>query len=145
MNNAVSSHFTTLMVPDSKTRLNVDTATGRPPKRLAAWSNTLRNQPLRVRSISREEQAKFEKKADYAIYFKKTATRPSFILKFIKMNASTPRVMNIHSEPAKTVPLGQAYKSAIPNLRNTILQICNLHFVHSHSSGNSMRSLSLSN
>ncbi|KAN0067943.1 hypothetical protein V8E54_013871 [Elaphomyces granulatus] len=100
MNNAVSSHFTTLMAPDGKTRLYVDTATGRPPKTLTAWPNILRNvlctrvallarggptqlklnlkqQPLRVRSISREEQAKFEKKADYAIYFKKTATRLS--------------------------------------------------------------------
>ncbi|KAN0078856.1 hypothetical protein V8E54_005369 [Elaphomyces granulatus] len=34
MNTVVWSHFTTLMAPDGKTRLNVDTATGRPPKTL---------------------------------------------------------------------------------------------------------------
>ncbi|KAN0079045.1 hypothetical protein V8E54_005558 [Elaphomyces granulatus] len=90
MNNAVSSHFTTLMAPDGKTCKEVkcrhcDWKAAQNTCRMAQHLEkcvvyvplklNLKQQPLRVRSISREEQAKFEKKADYAIYFKKTATR----------------------------------------------------------------------
>ncbi|KAN0069887.1 hypothetical protein V8E54_012193 [Elaphomyces granulatus] len=101
MNNAVSSHFTTLTAPDGKTCKEVkcrhcDWKAAQDTCRMAQHLEkcvvyqsriagevvrhnvlklNLKQQPLRVRSISREEQAKFEKKADYAIYFKKTATR----------------------------------------------------------------------
>ncbi|KAN0076548.1 hypothetical protein V8E54_006690 [Elaphomyces granulatus] len=82
MNNAVSSHFTTLMAPrpdaDGKRhsgQLHQSRTILLVPGPTQLIKLNLKQQPLRVRSISREEQEKFEKKADYAIYFKKTATR----------------------------------------------------------------------
>ncbi|KAN0076014.1 hypothetical protein V8E54_007284 [Elaphomyces granulatus] len=99
MNNAVSSHFTTLMAPDCKEVKcrHCDWKAAQNTCRMAEhlekcvvyqsriagevvrqWTQlklNLKQQPLRVLSISRKEQAKFEKKADYAIYFKKTAAR----------------------------------------------------------------------